>query len=467
MSLSRPALGWALYDFAASAYATSVATALLPAYFAAVVAPRGLEALGQNVPAVSLWGYASSLAAVLVFLLAPVVGATADAAGRRGRFLACCVLLGGAAVLGLGGVGPGDALRTLGLFVLAHVAYNVGNALYDAYLPDLVAREAAPESGRGISKEPTRETAPKAFSVAAGEAGREALVEPASGAAGRSGRDRLSSLGYAFGYAGGGLNLALCLGLVAGSGQLGLTQEAGVRLGMVLAGLWWLGVGLFSVAGLPGPATRRPWPGFVAAARRGVADTLAAGRTVLARRGARRFLLAFFLYNDGVQTVISMAVIFGKEELGLSDTALLLTLLGIQAIALAGAVGFGRLAAAIGTKSALMLALAVWTGAALYGRTIAGATDYYILGAVIGVALGGSQALSRSLFSGVIPRGESAVYFGFYAVLARLSAVFGPLLFAVVRQMTGSSRPAVLALSVLFLAGMAVLAGLKPEDAHV
>uniref|UniRef100_A0A7C4AHR8 MFS transporter n=1 Tax=Fundidesulfovibrio putealis TaxID=270496 RepID=A0A7C4AHR8_9BACT len=430
MSLSRPALGWALYDFAASAYATSVATALLPAYFAAVVAPRGLEALGQDIPAVSLWGYASSLAAVLVFLLAPVVGATADAAGRRGRFLACCVLVGGAAVLGLGGVGPGDALRALGLFVLAHVAYNVGNALYDAYLPDLAA------------------------------------MEPTSGGGGRSGRDRLSSLGYAFGYAGGGLNLALCLGLVAGSGQLGLTQEAGVRLGMVLAGLWWLGAGLFSVAGLPSPATRRPWPGFVAAARRGVADTLAAGRTVLARRGARRFLLAFFLYNDGVQTVISMAVIFGKEELGLSDTALLLTLLGIQAIALAGAVGFGRLAGAVGTKAALMLALAVWTGAALYGRTIAGATDYYILGAVIGVALGGSQALSRSLFSGVIPRGESAVYFGFYAVLARLSAVFGPLLFAVVRQMTGSSRPAVLALSVLFLAGMAVLAGLKPEDAH-
>ena len=417
MDSKRRVLGWAAYDWAGSAYLTSVATALLPAYFAAVVAPQGLRAFGHTLPAASLWGYAVSLSAALVLVLAPVLSAAAERGAWRRRALAACCLLGGAAACLTGLTGAGDVAATLGLFVAAHVAYSAGNAFYDSYLPQLA---------------PFQE------------------------------RDRVSGLGYAFGYVGGGVHLALALGLVAFHDAVGLSKQAAVQAALASGGLWWVVFGLASISLLPGSSKTADQPaGLVAAARTALADTLAAARLALADRNLRTFYLAFFFYNDAIGTVISMATIYGKDELGLSETVLLLTLLAIQGVALCGALLFSRLAAALSGKTALMIALSGWTGLAVCAGFIETQTQYFMLGLCIGLALGGSQALSRSVFSRLVPTGGATVYFGFYSVLVKLSAIFGPLLFAVVRQATGSSRPAILSLVVFFVVGLALLSRVR------
>lgn len=423
MNASRPVKAWAIYDFANSAYVTTVATALLPAYFAAVVAPEGLATPWGDVPAVSLWGYAVSAAAALVFVLAPVLGAMADQGGRRRFFLVVCCAAGSLATVLVSLSGPGDILYALALFVCAHTAFNAGNAFYDAFLPEL-----APPSGR----------------------------------------DRVSSLGYAYGYAGGGLQLALALALVEGHALIGLDKRQAVQLGMALAGVWWLGFATITFRGLPESApTAAPAPGLGKAVADGFKGAWTAARRAAREPGLRLFLLAYLFFNDGVQTVISMATIYGKEELGLTEGVLVLTLLFIQAVALVGALVFSRLAARFGVKRALMASLACWTGVAVYGRSISSAGEYMALGVAVGLVLGGSQALARSLYSRLVPAEEPAVFFGFFSVLTKLSAVFGPLVFAVIRQTTGSARPAVLALVAFFALGMLLLARVKVrEDAH-
>ena len=420
MDRTRPVFAWAMYDFANSAYVTTVATALLPAYFAAVVARDGLT-IGQTViPAVSLWGYAVSLAALLVFVTAPVMGAMADRGGLRKRFLVLTCLAGSVSTVLVSLSGPGDVYWALGFFICAHVAFNAGNTFYDAFLPDI----ASPRE-----------------------------------------RDRVSSLGYAYGYAGGGLHLALALGLVEGHQWLGLGQREAVQLGMALAGAWWLGFALITFTGLgESRASEQARPGWAALTAQGFKGALEAVRKVRRAPNTFRFLLAYILYNDGVQTVISMATIYGKEEIGLSEGVLVSTLLGIQAVALVGAMVFSWLARRFGAKPALMLSLVGWIGIAVYGRTITTAGEYLGLGIAVGLVLGGSQALSRSVYSQLVPKDEPTVYFGFFSVLTKLSAVLGPLLFAVVRQATGSARPAVLALVGFFVAGLVLLARVRIED---
>jgi UMF1 family MFS transporter len=414
--LARPeVLSFSLYDSACSAYLTSVATALLPAYFAAVVAPKGALILGSHVPASSLWGYAVSLAAALVFVLAPALGAAADAGGRRGGMLAACCAAGSAAVMLLGFAGPGDAAYCLGVFVLAHVAFAAGNAFYDSFLPTLAAETE---------------------------------------------RDRISGLGYAFGYAGGGLNLILCLALVSGHAALGLDQGQAVRLAMALAGAWWLAMGLYAIRGLPASARPGLSPGPVELVRLGFTRAGRAAREARNRPRLFLFLLAYFFYNDGIQTVIAMSSVYGQQEIGLTEDVLILTLLFIQAIALAGALLFARLAGRIGAARALMVSLALWTLVAILAWGVTTAGQFFALGALVGVALGGSQALSRSVFSRLVPPEEPALYFGFFSVLTKLSAILGPLVFALVGQATGSARPAIASLVVFFAVGLALLSRL-------
>lgn len=418
MDRKRAVFGWAVYDWATSAYSTTVATALLPPFFATVVAQGGLAiGSGTPIPAASLWGYAVSLSAALVLLLTPVLGAVADNGGSRKGFLMFFCLMGSLAALAVSFSTQGAIVPTLLCFVAAQVSFCAANAFYDAFLPQI-----AP------------------------------LAE----------RDRVSALGYAFGYIGGGLNLALALALITLHNQLGIAQETAVRLSIGIAALWWLGFACVSFRLIPRP--RRPavpGSGLYAQATRGIRDTLDAGRAAMATPGLRWFLLAYFFYNDGIQTVISMATLFGKEEIGLSDDMLVMTLLAIQAAAFLGTRVYGALARRLGTKAAVMVSLAGWTGVALLSWQVHTAGQFFALGLGVGVTLGGSQSMSRSLFSQLIPAQRATVFFGFYSVLNKLSAILGPLVFAVVRQTTGSSRPALLALVVFFVFGLAIMPFVK------
>lgn len=417
-SAARRVRAWCLYDWANSAYVTTVAVAVLPAYFAAAVVPPGGVAVGGTVlSAATLWGCLVGTTALAVFLLAPPLGALADRRGARRAFLAAFCLAGSAASVLLWLSGPGLVWRTMALFLVAQVGFVGGNVFYDALLPHV-----APPGDL----------------------------------------DRVSGRGFAWGYVGGGLQFALSLGLVAGHARLGLDADQAARLAMAFAGVWWGGFGLAALRGMGEPPASAPSarerttvgeaPGGVR--RSGPRAMLARARRV---PGLLPFLAAYLFYNDGVQTVISMATIFGKTELGLSDTVLMLTLLVIQFVSVFGALAFSRLAGAVGARRALMLAVALWAGVAVYAHGMDSATEYFILGGVVGLVMGGSQALSRSLYARLAPREHSAEFFGWYSVTSRLSAVAGPFVFAAAAYATGSSRGAVLWLVAFFAVGLGLL----------
>jgi UMF1 family MFS transporter len=413
----RALRGFYLYDWANSAFATVILAALLPVYFAEAVVPaEGFRIFGTTLSATSLWGYASGLSTLLVFLSAPLLGALADATRSRRRWLLGCFLPGAAATVALIAVGPGDVWAALALYVTAGTAFVAANIFYDAFLP-----------GLGDAAE----------------------------------RDRISARGFAWGYAGGGLLFLVDLILIQAHGSFGLTKEWAVRIALASAGLWWGGFGLVAwrfMAEPPGRA-RRADP---AAALRGTAATF---RAVLGRPALALFCLAFLFYNDGIQTVVKMASIYGKDELQLGTGTLLGTLLLVQAVGVPGALLFGRIARARGAKRALVLSLVIWLGVVAWGYRLAAAWEFWLLGGAVGFCLGATQALSRSLYARFVPLERSAEYYGFYSVFAKFSAIGGPILFAAIRQLTGTARLSILALGIFFLLGLILLLAMPADPA--
>ena len=414
---ARSLRGFYLYDWANSAFATVILAALLPVYFAEAVVPAGgFRVFGATLSATSLWGYASGLSTLLVFLSAPLLGALADATRSRRRWLIGCFLPGAVATVALIAIGPGDVWAALALYVTAGTAFVAANIFYDAFLP-----------GLGDASE----------------------------------RDRISARGFAWGYAGGGLLFLVDLILIQAHGSFGLTKEWAVRIALASAGLWWGGFGLVAWRLMEEPpgVARRANP---AAALRGTAATF---RAVLARPALAHFCLAFLFYNDGIQTVVKMASIYGKDELHLDTGTLLGTLLLVQAVGVPGALLFGRLARGWGAKRALVLSLVIWLGVVAWGYRLAAAWEFWVLGAAVGFCLGATQALSRSLYARFVPLERSAEYYGFYSVFAKFSAIGGPILFAAIRQATGTARLSILALGIFFLLGLILLLAMPGDPA--
>jgi len=412
--------GWCMYDWANSAYATTVLAGLLPFYFkAGIVGPEGAVIGGTHYSATSLWGFAVSAAALLAFLTAPFLGAVADFSAAKRRFLLTFAYTGSLFTILLWFCRSGDVMRTMIFFVIAQFGFVCANVFYDAFLPQIVSEDRL---------------------------------------------DRVSGRGYAYGYLGGGLQFAVALGLIAGHERLGLSEATAARIGLVLAGVWWAGFTLFTVVHLREeqafgtlPPRYRAWPRSLACAAVGIRRTLSTARRVARFRHLLLFLIAFMLYNDGIQTVIVMATIYGADELGLSATTLMTTLLVVQGVAMVGALLFSRISGRLGTKRTVMLTLLLWSGVVVYAYFIEGATEFFVLGGVVGLVLGGSQALSRSLYGSMIPAEASAEFFGFYTVFAKFSAIWGPLVFAVIEQWTGSARLSIVSLIVFFLTGMVLL----------
>ena len=416
----RTIFGWCMYDWANSAFATTVIAALLPAYFAGeIVGPHGVM-IGRTVySATTLWGVTVGLAALVIFLIAPVLGAIADFSAAKKRFLLIFAYGGALFTILLYFCRSGDVFKTLFIFFMAQIGFVAGNVFYDAFLPQIAGEDKI---------------------------------------------DWVSGKGFAFGYLGGGIQFALALGLVAGHAWLGISQSMAARIGIAMAGLWWAGFTLFTVKYLkeaPGTGTLPEDfpdnPGMSAYVAVGFSRLLKTARKVSRFRHLLLFLVAFMLYNDGIQTVIIMATIYGKEELNLTTTTLMVTLLIIQAIAIFGALAFSRLAGRIGAKPAVMVTLVLWSGIVVYAYFIQSAAEYFMLGIVVGIVLGGSQALSRSLYGSMIPEGASAEFYGFYSVFSKFSAIWGPILFAGIRQATGSSRLSIVSLIVFFIAGLILL----------
>ncbi|MFB3921481.1 MAG: MFS transporter [Terriglobia bacterium] len=421
--------GWCMYDWANSAYVTTVAVGLLPYYFARVVVGDNGVTLGGTVyNATTLWGFTVSASATIAFLSAPVLGAIADFSAAKRRFLLFFAYSGVLASALLYFIRSGDVLQTLALFLVAQLGFIGGNVFYDAYLPQIATEDRM---------------------------------------------DWVSGKGYAFGYVGGGLQFAAALGLVAGHERLGISQDLAARIGIGTAALWWGGFTLVTARSLrDAPSAEKldeeygHWPKAAAYLATGISRTWKTTRKVSRFKHLLLYLIAFMLYNDGIQTVIDMATIYGAEELRLGPQALMLTLLVIQAIATFGALVFGRLAGRIGSKHAIMVTLALWSGVVVYAYFIHTAAQFFVLGGVVGLVLGGSQALSRSFYGSMIPESASAEFFGFYTVFSKFSAIWGPLVFATVRQLTGTSRLSIVSLIFFFIAGMVLLHFVDVEKAR-
>jgi UMF1 family MFS transporter len=277
--------------------------------------------------------------------------------------------------------------------------------------------------------------------------------------------DAISARGYAFGYIGGGIQFAIALALLSLHDKLGLSREHAARVGIAMAGIWWIVFTFISMrfireapasVVLPEKYRGKPWP--LAYLAIGVSRTW---RTTLAAVKLKHlvlFLLAFMFYNEGVQTVINMATIYGTKELGLDATALMLTLLIIQFVAMGGALVFSRIAGWVGTKRGIMLSLVIWSGVVVYAYFINSVKEFFALGILVGLAMGGVQSLSRSLYGSMVPEEASAEFFGFYTVFSKFSAIWGPWTFALITHFSQSARTAIVSLIAYFVVGVILLA---------
>jgi UMF1 family MFS transporter len=342
------------------------------------------------------------------------MGAIADYTRLKKRMLAIFAYIGAFSTMGLYFLQGTNYLLGGVLFLIANLSFGASIVFYNAYLPDI----ASPDD-----------------------------------------RDKVSSQGWAIGYLGGGLLLFLNLIFLQVLAEpLGVSQGDAVRISLASAGVWWAIFTLIPLQRLLTHQSRKELPPgatYLGVGFKQLGHTL---RKLPGLPQTLLFLVAYLLYNDGIQTVIALSAQFGSQELGMDNSQLVLLILMVQFVAFGGALGFGYLARAIGAKRAILSSLVIWTGITIYAFAwLSSIVQFFVMGAVIGIVLGGSQALSRSLFSQMIPRGQEAEYFSLYEVSERGTSWMGPLLFGLALQFTGSYRVALLSIGFFFIAGLLLL----------
>jgi len=419
---TRERLGWVVYDWANSAFVLCVVTVLGSAYFVGVfqaAARHGGATVGEEpalvlaglpVTAEAAWSFVIAAAALLVAVCSPFLGAIADAWGARKRFLQAFCALGVAATAALWWGGPWWWVGLL--ILLGIVGFEGGNVYYNAFLPDI---------------------------------------------AGGRDEDMVSATGYAAGYVGGVLVLIAALAWF-------VPPRGDIHHAFLLIALWWGGFALVTFALLRERPGRPPagGGGTLRQAARELARTVGSVRRY---RNAGLFLLAFLLYNDGIATLISNVTPYALQNIYLDRSLtrrigleeMIGAIILVQVVAFPGAMLCGWLATRLGDKRALYLMLAVFTGVVAYGQVAQVVRELYVLAALIGLVLGGAQAVSRSLYSRFVPAGRNAEFFSFFALSQKFSAMFGPLFYGLSVLLTGSTRLALLSLVVFFVAGGAVL----------
>jgi UMF1 family MFS transporter len=414
--LSRLGLGrrdlraWAMYDLANSAYQTTIIAAVFPIYYNRVVA-----ADLPSAQATSRFAWATTIAILIVAIVAPLLGAIADYAAMKKKLLAVFLLIGTAACAAMFWIERGDWQLALVLFVIGNVGVAGSIVFYESLLPHLVAEDQL---------------------------------------------DRVSSAGYAIGYLGGGVLLAINLLMIMKPGLFGI-PDAGVatRLTFVSVAIWWAVFAIPLFRHVPEPARQleadeRPGANLVLTGWHRLRETLQELRRY---REAFVMLIAFLLYNDGIQTMIRMATTYGSE-IGLPENAMITALLMTQFIGVPCAFAFGAVAERIGAKISIFIGLSVYAVITVLGYYMSTSTHFFILAILVGMVQGGTQALSRSLFASMIPRHKSSEFFAFFSVFERYAGVLGPAVFAWVVGRSGSGRNAILSVLVFFVVGAIILA---------
>lgn len=420
--------GWAMYDWANSAFSTTVGTVFLGPYIASL-AREAAQAAGT--PTASFFGipvapdsflpYCISFSVGMQVLFLPILGAIADYSHLRKLMMQWFATIGAVATIllflvtgnlwWLGGV----------LYIIANLSFGAAMVFYNAYLPDIASEDQ---------------------------------------------RDRVSSYGWAMGYLGGGLLLVFNLAFYMLREQIGVPTGLAIRVNLASAGLWWLGFSFITWARLrPRHATRKLPAGetHLSVGFRQLGHTL---KDIKNYPETLKYLLAYFLYNDGIQTVIAVSATFAAAPLiqgglEIDQSTLTIVILMIQFVAFFGALLWGKLAGWVGAKRAIIISLFIWSGVTIYAYGgMKGETrviEFFVLGFFIALVMGGSQAISRSLFAQMIPDGKEAEYYSFYEVSERGTSWIGPFLFGLMNQFFGSLRPAILSIIFFFVMGLILL----------
>lgn len=418
---SREIWGWSLYDFANSPFATTILAVIFNRYFAEALAggEQGVAfgAFGTvvHVPGVTFFTYTLAVAMLIVAVLAPLLGAIADSSGSKKKFLGFFCYLGVGATALLYFVHEGQYWRGAIFFIIAQIGFAAGNVFYNAFLPEI-------STPRNIGW--------------------------------------ISGLGFTLGYLGGAILLALNLAMLRYPQWIGFDAPFTPQDTFLSVAVWW---GVLAIPTFMWLGERRapvPLQRGETYLRVGIGRLRKTLRNVRQYRELSKFLVAFLIYNDGIQTTIVVAAIFVDDVLGMSEGAIVGLFLMIQATAFVGALLLGAVSDRIGNKRTVIITLFGWTAVAVWGRFIgfsgAPQTEVWLLGVAVGMILGGSQSASRALQGNFTPDANSAEFFAFYGIAGKFSAVLGPIVYGSVYALIGI-RSAILSLGVFFVVGLVIL----------
>lgn len=408
---------WMMYDWANSAFATTIMAAVLPVYYANVAASN----LPDNLKT-SSWAYTTTIALLIVAFLGPILGTMADYQGSKKRFLAAFISLGVVGTALMFFIGNGQHLLASFFYILASLGFSGSIVFYDSLLPHVAGPDEI---------------------------------------------DRVSSRGYGMGYLGGGLLLAINLFMIMFLPDLlGITDGTLMsRLSFITVAIWWAVFSIPILRNVREPA-RRMLAGETLHENPIAASLKRLGRTFANVRRYRQlmlFIIAFWLYNNGIGTIIYMASIYGKE-LKFSDVTVIGTLLMVQFVAFPFAFLFGWLARKLGTKNSIFLSLAIYSAIAIGGFFMQKEIHFWILGFFVATVQGGSQALSRSLIGRMMPKSQSAEFYSFFGVSEKIAGVLGPLVFGLASQFLGGGRLGIVSLIIFFIVGGAVLTRVNVQE---
>ena len=428
MNDKREIRGWAMYDWANSAFSTTVVTALLGPYILALAEENaGMALFGITIEPAAIFPFVASIAVLLQVPLLPLLGTVVDYTHLKKRIMMVLAYSGAAATMCLIFIrsdmpilGTNGAIVLAGiLLVFANLCFGGAIVAYNSFLPEIATADR---------------------------------------------RDVVSSLGFALGYLGGGLLLLVNLGMLTWMEDTALA----VRLSLASAGLWWLVFTyLYPQRRLRQRVPARQLPPGSSLLTHGAKELVSTVKKLYRQYpNTLRYLLAYLIYNDGIQTVIIISSQFAADELEVPTDMLLILILLIQFVAFFGAIGFGAAARRIGAKRAILISLVVWSGIVIFAYAfLYNVWQLFVLGILVALVLGGSQALSRSLFSQMIPAEHEAEYFGFYEISERGTSWLGPLAFAAAVQVTGSQRVAIVTLIFFFIVGLILLSRVNVKQA--
>ena len=405
---------WSMYDWANSAFVTTVMAAILPIYYANIASPS----LTPN-QSTTYWAYTTAIGLLLVALVSPILGVLADFRGHKKRYLTYFVVVGitATSLMYFLTSDSGDWLFASILFIVGNIGFAGANVFYDSLLPHIAKKDDI---------------------------------------------DQVSTRGYALGYLGGGILLAINLAMIMlGPDHL---AELMTRISLASVAVWWL---LFSIPlwrNVPEPPHKKP-EGEIESnlVKTGFKHLLETFKEIRKYGDLFKFLVAFWLYNDGIGTIIKMATKYG-DEIGIGRNDLIGALLMVQFVGIPFSFAFGWLAKKIGTKKSIFLSLSVYTLISIGGYFMNTALHFWILGFAVALVQGGSQALSRSLYGRMVPKAQSAEFFSFFSVSGKFAGIAGPAVFGFVNQIMGNSRLAIVSLIIFFISGALLLTRVDEEE---